>query len=168
MIFCIVLLTNTRADMTAIWQWDNKNSNQRLIKKKDQNNCPMLGAEALVWLANNREVYTRIWRLMSSAWDIKRKESHWWRHNGDHERPAPFLPLRCDRVTLCFAMGHIKWITWILKLQKRFRMWQISFENGLNSLPLVCYRGYGNLSTFNIAIPRLVFGRAWCCDAACG
>ena len=24
--------------MTAIWQWDNNNSNQRLIKKKDQNN----------------------------------------------------------------------------------------------------------------------------------
>ena len=25
--------------MAAIWQWDNKNSSQRLIKKKDQNNC---------------------------------------------------------------------------------------------------------------------------------
>ena len=25
--------------MTEIWQWDNKNSNQRLTKKKGQNNC---------------------------------------------------------------------------------------------------------------------------------
>ena len=25
--------------MAKIWQWDNKNYNQRLIKKKDQNNC---------------------------------------------------------------------------------------------------------------------------------
>ena len=25
--------------MAAIWQYDNKNSIQRLIKKRDQNNC---------------------------------------------------------------------------------------------------------------------------------
>ena len=25
--------------MTAIWQWDNNNSNQHLIKKKDKINC---------------------------------------------------------------------------------------------------------------------------------
>ena len=25
--------------MTAIWQWDNKNSNQRLKTKKDQTDC---------------------------------------------------------------------------------------------------------------------------------
>ena len=25
--------------MAAIWKWDNKNSNQRLMKEKDQNNC---------------------------------------------------------------------------------------------------------------------------------
>ena len=25
--------------MAEIWQWDNKNSNQRLIDKKKKNNC---------------------------------------------------------------------------------------------------------------------------------
>ena len=25
--------------MAAIWQWENKISNQRLIKEKDKNNC---------------------------------------------------------------------------------------------------------------------------------
>ena len=58
--------------------------------------------------------------------------------------------------------------SWGLKLRKRFRMWQSSFEHGINSLPFVCFRGYGNLSTLIITIPRLAFGRAWCCDAACG
>ena len=38
-------------------------------------------------------------------------------------------------------------IAGILKLRKRFRMSQILFEHGINSLPLVCFRGYGNLST---------------------
>ena len=73
-------------------------------------------------------------------------------------------------VTLCLYddLGHINVIAGILKLWKRFRMSQILFEHGINSLPLVCFRGYGNLSTLSIAIPRLAFGRAWYCDAACG
>ena len=39
MILCTISLINTRPDITAIWQWDNKNSNQRLIRNKDQNTC---------------------------------------------------------------------------------------------------------------------------------
>ena len=109
-------------------------------------------------------------RLTSSAWDIKTKERHWWRHNGDSDRRPLSLPLRYDLVTLCLYddLGKINVIAGILKLRKRFRMSQILFEHGINSLPLVCFRGYGNLSTLSIAIPRLAFGRAWYCDAACG
>ena len=33
------ILKYTQTHMAAIWQWDNKNSNQRLTKKNDQNNC---------------------------------------------------------------------------------------------------------------------------------
>ena len=51
-------------------------------------------------------------------------------------------------------LGQINVIAGILKLRKRFRMSQILFEHGINSLPLVCFRGYGNLSTPSIAIPR--------------
>ena len=65
---------------------------------------PMLGADSRFWLANNREVYTRISRLTSSAWNIMRKERHWWRHNGDHDRRPLSLPLRCDWATL-----YIRW-----------------------------------------------------------
>ena len=80
------------------------------------------------------------------------------------------LPLRYDLVTLCLYddLGQINVIAGILKLRERFRMSQILFEHGINLLPLVCFRGYGNLSTLSIAIPRLAFGRAWYCDAACG
>ena len=131
---------------------------------------PMLRADSRFWLVNNREIWSRISRLTSSAWDIKTKERHWWRHNGDSDRRPLSLPLRYDLVTLCLYgdLGQINVIAEILKLRKRFRMSQILFEHGINSLPLVCFRGYGNLSTLSIAIPRLAFGRAWYCDAACG
>ena len=135
-------------------------------------NCvyPMLRADSRFWLVNNREIWSRISRLTSSAWDIKTKERHWWRHNGDSDRRPLSLPLRYDLVTLCLYddLGQINVIAGILKLRKRFRMSQILFEHGINSLPLVSFRGYGNLSTLSIAIPRLAFGRAWYCDAACG
>ena len=121
----------------------------------------MLGADSRFWLANSLEVY--ISRLTSSAWNIMRNERHWWRHNGDHDRRQLSLPLRCDRATLCFYddLDQIKGISEILKLRKRLGIWQTSFEHGINSLPLVCFSGYGNLSTLSIAIPRLTFGRAW-------
>ena len=54
-----------------------------------------------LWLAKNREVYTRISRLTPSSWVIKRKEHHWWRHNGDHGGPL-LLPLRWDRGNTVF------------------------------------------------------------------
>ena len=131
---------------------------------------PMLRADSRFWLVNNREIWSRISRLTSSAWDIKTKERDWWRHNGDSDRRPLSLPLRYDLVTLCLYddLGQINVIVGILKLRKRFRMSQILFEHGINSLPLVCFCGYGNLSTLSIAIPRLAFGRAWYCDAACG
>ena len=130
---------------------------------------PMLRADSRFWLVNNREIWSRISRLTSSAWDIQTKERHWWRHNGDSDHRPLSLPLRYDRVTLCLYgdLGQINGIAGILKLRKRFKMWQILFEHGMNSLLLVCFRGHGNLSTLIIAIPRLAFGRAWYCDAAC-
>ena len=131
---------------------------------------PMLRADSRFWLVKNREIWSRISRLTSSAWDIKTKERHWWRHNGDSDRRPLSLPLRFDQVALCLYgdLGQINVIAGILKLRKRFRMSQILFEHGINTLSLVCFRGYGNLSTLSIAIPRLAFGRAWYCDAACG
>ena len=130
---------------------------------------PMLRVDSRFWLVNNRKIWRRISRLTSSAWDIKTKERHWWRHNGDSDRRPLSLPLRYDLVTLCLCgdLGQINVIAGILKLRKRFRMSEILFEHGINSLPLVCFRGYGNLSTLSIAIPRLAFGRAWYCDAKC-
>ena len=131
---------------------------------------PMPRADSRFWLVNNREIWSRISLLTSSAWDIKTKERHWWHHNGDSDRRPHSLPLRYDLVILCLYddLGQINVIAGILKLRKRFRMSQILFEHGINSLPLVCFRGYGNLSTLSIAIPRLAFGHAWYCDAACG
>ena len=114
----------------------------------------MLRADSRFWLVNNREIWSRISRLTSSAWDIKTKERHWWRHNGDSDRRPLSLPLRYDLITLCLYddLGQMNVIAGILKLRKRFRMSQILFEHGINSLPLVCFRGYGNLSTLSIAI----------------
>ena len=119
----------------------------------------MLRADSRFWLVNNREIWSRISHLTSSAWDIKTKERHWWRHNGDSDRRPLSLPLLYDLVKLCLYgdLGQINVMAVILKLRKRFRMSQILFEHGINSLPLVCFRGYGNLSTLSIAIPRLAF-----------
>ena len=103
---------------------------------------PMLRAESRFWLINNREIWSRISRLTSSAWDIKTKERHWWRHNGDSDRRPLSLPLWYDLVTLCLYddLGQINVIAGILKLRKRFRMSQILFEHGINSLPLSSIR----------------------------
>ena len=156
----------------ALGQWYNcpSVSEATLNDIEDINYYPMLRADSRFWLVNNHEIWSRISRLTSSAWDINTKERHWWRHNGDSDRRPLSLPLRYDLVTLCLYddFGQINVIAGILKLRKRFRMSQILFEHGINSLPLVCFRGYGNLSTLSIAIPRLAFGRAWYCDAACG
>ena len=68
---------------------------------------------------------------------------------------AAHFPSRCGATDLVQING----ITRILKLRKRFRMRQTSFEHGVNSSPFVCFRGYGNLSTLSIGIPRVAFGR---------
>ena len=95
-------------------------------------NYPMLRADSRFWLVNNREIWSRISRLTSSAWDIKTKERHWWRHNGDSDRRSLSLPLRYDLVILCLYddLGHINVIAGILKLRKRFRMSPILSEHG--------------------------------------
>ena len=100
---------------------------------------------------------SHVWRHLTSAWDIKTKERHWWRHNGDSDRRPPSLPLWYDLVTLCLYddLGQINVIAGILKLRKRFRMSQIMFEHGIKSLPHVYFRGYGNLSTLGLR-PRVV------------
>ena len=76
---------------------------------------PMLRADSRFWLVNNREIWSRISRLTSSAWDIKTKERHWWRHNGDSDRRPLSLPLRYDLVTLCLYddLGQINVIAGI-------------------------------------------------------
>ena len=109
----------------------------------------------------NREIWRRISRLTLSAWYIKRKERHWWRHSGDSDRHPVSLPLRYGLVTLWSYgdSGQINVMAGILKLRKRFRKSHILFEHGINSLPLVCLRGYGNVSRLSIATPRVAFGR---------
>ena len=62
---------------------------------------PMLRADSRNWLVNNREIWSGISRLTSPPWDIKTKERHWWRHNGDSNRRLLSLPLQYDLVTLC-------------------------------------------------------------------
>ena len=106
---------------------------------------PMLRADSRFWLVNNHEIWSRISRLTSSTWDIKTKERHWWRHNGNSDRHPFSLPLRYDLVTLCLYgdLDQIDVIAVILKLRKRFRMSQILFEHGINSLPLVCFEDTG-------------------------
>ena len=88
------------------------------------NSYPMLRTDSCFWLVNNHEIWSHISRLTSSAWDIKTKERHWWRHNGDSDRRSLYLPLRHDLVTLCLYgdLGQINVIAGILKLRKRFRM----------------------------------------------
>ena len=173
---------NSQLILTLGWLWIHTHTHKHrhtdtqtytyiyINKPTDIRIYPMLRADSRYWLVNNREIWSRISCLTSSAWDIKTKERHWWRHNGDSDRRPLSLPLWYDLVTLCLYddLGQIIVIAGILKLRKRFRMSQILFEQGINSLPLVCFHGYGNLSTFSIAIPRLAFGRASYCDAACG
>ena len=129
-------------------------------KKSSVADVTIVIKDGLFWLVNNSEVYTRISCLTSSAWNITRKKCHWWPHNCDHDSRPLSLPLRCDQHCLYNDLGQIKGVFEILKLGKRFRIWQTSFEHGINALHLICFREYGNLSTLNIAIPRLVFGRA--------
>ena len=90
----------------------------------DVNSYPMLRADSRFWLVNNREIWSRISHLTSSGWDIKTKERHWWRHNGDSDRRPLSLPLRYDLVTLCLYgdLGQINVMAGILKLRKRLRM----------------------------------------------
>ena len=72
-------------------------------------------------ITNHCEVYTRISRLTSLAWNIMSKERYWWRHNCDHDRRPLPLPLRCDavftRATLCLHddLGQIKGVLWGFK-----------------------------------------------------
>ena len=84
---------------------------------------PMLSADSRFWWVNDREIYTRIWRLTSLAWDKEREARHWWRHHGDSDRRPLSLPLRCDRVTLCLYnyLGLFNGIAGMLKLWKRFK-----------------------------------------------
>ena len=74
--------------------------------------------------ANNHEVYTRISRLTSSAWNIMRKGRQRCCHNGDHYRRPLSLPLRCDRKTLCLYddLGQIK-LSEIFKTVKTLQNW---------------------------------------------
>ena len=98
----------------------------------------MIRADSHFWLVNNREIWSRISRLTSPAWDIKTKEHHWWRHNGDSDRRPLSLPLQYDLVTLSLYgdLGQINVIAGILKLQKRFRMLQILFEQNVTNIVL--------------------------------
>ena len=104
---------------------------------------PMIGDEFRFWLANSRELYTRTSRLTSSA-----------REKNDIDdvtmviTTAVVFSCRCD-TTECLQneLVQIKVISDILMLRKWLRMWQKYVEHGINSLPLVCFRGYGNLST---------------------
>ena len=132
---------------------------------------PMLRADSRFWLVNNREIWRRISRLTPSAWDKKKQRNS----IDDVAMAIPTavrFPYRYGTtiVTLCLYgdLGQINVKAGILKLWKRFRMSQILFGLEINSLPLVCFRGCGDLSTPSIAVPRLAFGRAWYCDAACG
>ena len=88
----------------ALGQWYNcpSVSEATLNDIEDINYYPMLRADSRFWLVNNREIWSRISRLTSSAWDINTKERHWWRHNGDSDRRPLSLPLRYDLVTRWF------------------------------------------------------------------
>ena len=132
-----------------LWHTDEVHLLWLLTHSEQIHLYPMLGAGSRFWLANNCEVYTRISRLTALAWHTMRKERHWLCHNGDHDRRPLSLPLPCDRATLCLYddLGQITGVSEILKLWKRFSIWQTSLHH-------VCFRGYGNLSTLSIAIPR--------------
>ena len=83
---------------------------------------PMLRADSRFWLVNNREIWRRISRLTSSAWDIKTKERHLWRHNGDSDRRPLSLPPRYDLVTLCLYRFRPDWCdSWDFKAAEMFQ-----------------------------------------------
>ena len=137
--FCLGLnaLISINSELENIQIWFEMNKLSLNIKKakfmtfhsnqREIGHYPMLRADSRFWLVNNREIWSRISRLTSSAWDIKTKERHWWRHNGDSDRRPLSLPLRYDLVTLCLYgdLAQINVIAGILKLRKRFRMSQI-------------------------------------------
>ena len=135
-------------------------------------NYPMLGADTRFWLANSREVFTRISCLMSSAWNITRKERHWWRHNSEwrSRRPSSFLTtaMWSSNTVFIWWFRPDKRGIWDIKAVETFQNLTNIVSNGINSLHLVCFCGYGNLSTLSITIPHLAFSRVWYCDAACG
>ena len=88
-----------------------------------------------------------------------------------HSRPPSiFLPaaMRWSNTYFIRWLRHDERDHWGFQLAETFRVWQTSFEHGINSLPFSCFRRYRNFSTLSIAIPRLAFGRAWYCDAVCG
>ena len=130
----------------------------------------MLHADSRFWLVNNLwnmepyltfDVISVTYKdkgtsLMTSQWRFR-------------PRSPLSLPLRYDIVTrfLYGNLGQINVIARILKLRK-LRMSQILFEHGINSLPFVCFHGYGKISTLSFAISPLAFGRAWYCNAVCG
>ena len=68
------------------------------------------------------------------------------------------VAVRPSNTVLYDDLGQKKGIDGNVKMSKRFSMWQKSFEHEINVLPLVCFRGYGNLSTLSIVTPPLAFG----------
>ena len=122
---------------------------------------PMFSADSCFWLANNR---TRISRLTSSAWEIKRKEHHWWRHNGNSARRPLSLPLRCDRATLfirCIRPDTTD--SWGFKAVETFQNVSNIVWAQDKFLTLVCcrvYESYPHLSYQYHAWPSAVRGIA--------
>ena len=89
--------------MATIWQWDNKHSRQRLIKKKDQNNCSWTFA---VHFAIDCELTSK--KVISACRNVnqikiypthptKYKKNRW------NEKYSIFLPVVCigTRPELC-------------------------------------------------------------------
>ena len=95
--------------------------------------------------------------LMTSSWyfDI---------HSKEYTRCVHSVKLHC---ILTVAMKYI--CSDRIQVSKAWISHDIQQNTvGYYQLPLVCWRGYGNLSTRSIAIPRAAEGQAWYCDAKCG
>ena len=102
-----------------------------------------------------------------------RRVSHVWHHQHEIKRKnvindvkmvistAVHCPRHCGatELTLCLYgySSQINGIAEIFNMGKYFKMCQTSFEHEINLLPLVCFRGYGILSTRSIAIPCFAF-----------
>ena len=71
---------------------------------------PLLGDDFCLWFSNNRDIWTRISRLMSSAWGIKRKERRWRHHNGNSGRRLLSLPQQCDQIRLFIRRFRTYWL----------------------------------------------------------